>query len=200
MKEVDAFAVKAKTWDNNPVRMNMADQFVSKIFERGNPLQSRVVIEIGCGTGLVGLNFKDSACHLIMVDVSESMLRVLREKIGEPTHNISVVHGEIGEISGRVKADLIIAFMSLHHMEDTEHFFKQAHDRLSEGGMLVIGDVETEDGSFHAENPVPHNGFDVAELSIKAQKIGYKETHHESLMTIEKGGRFYNLFFMTLGK
>lgn len=200
MKDVDQFAEKAKTWDNNPVRMKMTEGFLSKISKRVVTPPTPVVMEIGCGTGLIGLHFKDSARHLIMVDVSESMLRVLREKIGKPTHNISVVHGEIGEISGRVKADLIIAFMSLHHIEDTELFFKQAHDRLSEQGILVIGDVETEDGSFHAENPVPHNGFDVAELSIKARKIGYKETHHESLMTIEKGGRLYNLFFMTLRK
>lgn len=66
--------------------------------------------------------------------------------------------------------------------------------------MLVIGDLETEDGSFHADNPVPHNGFEVSELSIKAQKIGFNEVNHEPLMAIEKGGRPYNLFFMMLRK
>lgn len=200
MKEVDQFAEKAKTWDNNPVRMKMTEGFLSKISERVVTPPSPVVMEIGCGTGSIGLHFKDSASHLIMVDVSESMLGILREKIEQSTQHITVVHGEIGEVSEQIQADLIITFMSLHHIEDTELFFKQAHDRLSEGGMLVIGDVETEDGSFHAENPVPHNGFDVAELSLKAQKIGYKEAHHESLMTIEKGGRLYNLFFMMLRK
>lgn len=197
---MDQFAQKAKTWDNNPIQMNMAERFLSKISERVNIPLLPVVMEIGCGTGLVGLNFKESARHLIMVDVSESMLNILREKIERSTQNITVVHGEIGDVSEQTQADLIIAFMSLHHIQETDHFFKQAFDRLPKEGILVIGDLETEDGSFHGENLVPHNGFDVSELSKKAQKIGFKEVNHEPLITIEKGGRPYNLFFMMLRK
>lgn len=124
MKKVDQFSEKAKTWDNDPLKTNMAERFLSKIAERVITPQSPVVIEIGCGTGLIGLHFKDSANHMIMVDVSESMLNILREKIAQSSQKITVVHGEIGEVSDQIQADLIIAFMSLHHIQMTDYFFK----------------------------------------------------------------------------
>jgi len=32
---------------------------------------------------------------------------------------------------------------------------------LSKGGYLAIADLYKEDGSFHGEKKVPHNGFDM---------------------------------------
>jgi hypothetical protein len=37
-----------------------------------------------------------------------------------------------------------------------------------------VGDIRTEDGSFHHFEPIPHKGFDTNELSEKFEKAGFK--------------------------
>lgn len=61
-------------------------------------------------------------------------------------------------------------------------------------GVFVMGDMVTEDDSFHAPVIVPHNGFDVDEIMqvAKTQEFKYVKAYvHDSMC---KNERDYPLF------
>lgn len=196
---MDTFAEKAKNWDN-PVKIAMTTAFVDAIEERNIPIEGQTVLEIGCGTGLVGLEFADRAERLIMVDTSQAMLEVLHDKVAKlNADNIAIVHGDISQVEQ--KADVILSFMALHHIADTETFLAEVKARLNENGIVVIGDLYAEDGSFHPEEEsVPHNGFDPANLIREFEKVGFREVSIAPLTTVERRGKVYELFILTAKK
>ena len=51
-----------------------------------------------------------------------------------------------------------------------------------ESAVVVIGDLRSEDGSFHRFQPIPHRGFDTGALSVLFEQAGFAvdavETYH----------------------
>lgn len=192
---MDTFATKAKEWDN-PVKVAMTRAFVGAIKAKGIIAQGSTIIEVGCGTGLVGLEFADVASHLTMVDTSPAMLEVLSEKMAHRNiSNATIVHGEISQTNTR--ADVITSFMALHHIADTQRFIGELREHLNENGKVVIGDLRSEDGSFHAGESIPHNGFDTVLLAEEFRKQGFREVSTEPLTTVERRGKTYEIFILT---
>src|SRR5690554_2293050 len=84
------------------------------------------VLELGCGTGRVTIPLALSGCMVTGLDLSESMLRVFREKLEkqqEPIKKrVALVKGDMSNFSITQKFDLIIvpfrAFQGL--TEDNE--------------------------------------------------------------------------------
>lgn len=192
----EPFSARAKKWDNLG-HAQQAAALVSKI-KSANLLQAQEdVIEVGCGTGLVGLELAGQVRHITMVDTSEGMLSVLKEKIERmpELHNrITVVHGELSAVSA--PASVIVIFMTLHHIEDVRQFFEDAKKRLVPGGRLVIGDLYAEDGSFHGSMKVPHNGFDPDKLACELENMGFERQEICPLTRMPKSGVDYPLFFL----
>lgn len=194
----DMFSTRAKSWDSYR-RVSMAFALVDKIKEQNLIDKHTDVMEIGCGTGLVGLEFANAAHHITMVDTSEGMLQELRKKMeNKCCENISIVHGDILQV--HTIASIIIVFMTLHHIEDIEQFVTEVKNRLIDGGKVIIGDLYTEDGSFHPNFKVPHNGFSEEELTSVFQRQGFKDITIEPLTTIEREDRKYKLFILTSTK
>lgn len=192
----DLFAHKAPTWDN-PVKIDMTQHFVARLRKNETLKPDDVVMEVGCGTGLVGLQLKDSVGRLTMVDNSKSMLDVLMGKISaDDANKIEIVHGDIEDVAGEHRFDWILAFMVLHHVYDTESFFATAKKLLQQQGKLIIGDLYSEDGSFHGKEKMPHNGFDIESLKAKLINAGFNHVSDETLMTLRKRDRDYDLFYL----
>ena len=76
----DNFKAKAAQWDS-PDKIIMTKKFLSEMLFNVNPLPSWKALEIGAGTGLVGLNVEPLVAKVVMVDTSESMLEVLKQKL-----------------------------------------------------------------------------------------------------------------------
>lgn len=195
---IDRFSERAKTWDT-PRKVAMTNAFVQKIKEKGIIHATSDVVEIGCGTGLVGLQFAGACSHLTMADTSEGMLLVLQDKISERNmQHISIVHGGIEKVE--TEASVLLIFMALHHIEDLEEFTNQARRILRAGGTLVVGDLYAEDGSFHREFTVPHNGFAPTHLTAWLSDAGFGHIEIEPLFTVTKKERDYELFILTANK
>ena len=77
----DTFIAKAANWDS-PDKINMTRKFLSEMLFHINPQSSWKALEIGAGTGLVGLNVEPLVGKVVMVDTSEAMLEILKQKRG----------------------------------------------------------------------------------------------------------------------
>lgn len=167
----DNFEHRAADWDS-PAKIEMTTLFAEEL-KKNVLLDSQMkVFEVGAGTGLVGLQFYGQVGSIIFEDTSAAMLEVLKGKIRDK-ENIEILHAEI---DGYLKSDidLIFSCMAFHHIPDIMRAVKQFYAMLKAGGKVVIGDLVTEDGSFHRFEPIPHKGFDLDDLKKKFESVGFK--------------------------
>ena len=166
----DSFAAKAVNWDS-PDKINMTTKFLSEMLFHINPQSSWKALEIGAGTGLVGLKVEPLVGKVVLVDTSESMLEVLKQKLHSDS-KVEVVHGEVFDY---VKEDIDFVFsaMAFHHLNDVEKTLQHIATITKPGAWVVVGDLVTEDGSFHGFELIPHRGFDTEVLSKQFVKVGF---------------------------
>ncbi len=91
--------------------------------------------------------------------------------------------------------------MTLHHIPDLQPVLRAFASLLSEGGHLCIVDLESEDGSFHENNPDfhGHNGFSRSGLAALLKRVGFSAPQFQQIHSIDKGGVAYPVF-LAVGK
>ena len=186
----DTFAEKAKMWDSNPQVIALADLFSAELDKIVPDHSGLAILELGCGTGLVGLRYAEKAASLDMVDASPAMLDVLRTKDKTRASHVTVHEGTLSMLVGQAVApesvDWIISNMALHHVKDIPALIGELHQLIKPGGRVTIGELETEPGTFHAPDVVPHNGFDPYELSRLFEKGGFTPNKTHTFLTVPK--------------
>ena len=201
----DTFAEKAKMWDSNPQIIALADLFSTELDKIVLDHSGLAILELGCGTGLVGLRYAEKAASVAMVDASPAMLDVLRTKDEARANHVTVHEGTLPMLVGKAvapeSADWIISNMALHHVKDIPALIKELHRLIKPGGHVTIGELETEPGTFHAPDVVPHNGFDPYELSRLFEKGGFTLNKTHTFLTMPRGDndgvtRTYSAFIL----
>ncbi|OIP83041.1 MAG: hypothetical protein AUK44_06245 [Porphyromonadaceae bacterium CG2_30_38_12] len=167
----DNFAHRAAEWDN-PSKTEMTRKFVAALLKKVDVQAAWKAFEIGAGTGLVGLQILPYVQRMIFEDTSPAMLDVLREKL-TGDENIEIVEGEVFNYD-KQDIDFVFACMSLHHVPDIEAALKHLNLITKKNATVVIGDLRTEDGSFHRFEPIPHQGFDTDKLSSQFENAGFQ--------------------------
>ena len=166
----DNFAHRAADWDT-PEKTKMTEIFVAEMLRKIKPVSSWKALEIGAGTGLVGMQIADMVDTIVFEDTSAAMLDILKQKLNENSR-VEIVHGEVYEYL-RKDIDLIFSCMALHHIPDIDKTLKHLATITNEGATVVIGDLRTENGSFHRFEPIPHRGFDTDILSEQFKQAGF---------------------------
>jgi len=196
----DNFKAKAAQWDS-PDKIAMTKKFLSEMLFNINPISSWKALELGAGTGLVGLNVEPLVAKVVMVDTSESMLEVLKQKVYNHS-KVEVLHGEVFDYKQQ-DIDFVFSAMAFHHLNDMEKTLQHIATITKPGAWVVVGDLVTEDGSFHNFEPIPYCGFETAVLSKQFVKAGFdvklakiynvitritdeKTTNYEQFMLIAK--------------
>jgi ubiquinone/menaquinone biosynthesis C-methylase UbiE len=137
-----------------------------------SPKSNWKALELGAGTGLIGLQILPLVTKVVFEDTSESMLNVLKQKLkGE--ENIEILHGEVFDYKTQ-DIDLIFSSMAFHHIENIEKTIQHLSTITKPNALVVIADLVTEDGSFHSLEPIPHRGFDTAKLAKQFQEAGFE--------------------------
>lgn len=200
----DRFNAEAAAWDNNPFVKKMSleawkaiQTHVPSLFSgTGDSSRRPDVLEIGCGTGLLSLEVAPAANRLVAVDAAEGMIEVLSSKLVKPgaPQNITPLailledpeDKRMPAADGanpdgpRLKYDLIISHLVLHHIADLRQVLRTMLGCLKEGGMVALTDFEDfgpEARRFHPEGKmdgVERHGIGRTWMSTLMQDVGFK--------------------------
>ncbi|MFD1515389.1 class I SAM-dependent methyltransferase [Halomarina rubra] len=143
---------------------------VSLVIEHADPNPDDVVLDLGCGTGAIGLSLADSAERVLGRDVSEGMMERAREKAADAgIENFEVEYGtfrdpnvesadigssETPQADGRdARVDIVVSNFAMHHLANDEkreaiHAIAALNPR-----RFVLGDVMFF-GEPNPENPL----------------------------------------------
>ena len=193
----DSFATKATNWDS-PEKVIMTKKFVAELLCHITPLPTWKALEIGTGTGLVGLQIEPLVGKVVLEDTSEAMLEVLKQKLTSNSR-VEVMHGEVFEYKNQ-DIDLVFSCMAFHHIDEIDKTLQHLATIAKAGAQVVVGDLVSENGSFHGFEPIPHRGFDTSLLSNQFVKAGFEiklvKTYNVISKTIESVTTNYEQFIL----
>lgn len=188
---------KAISWDS-PLKVEISSKFVSEMKKNINFGKSLKVMDFGCGTGLVGLNIASLVKSVVFIDTSKAMLEVLQHKAEnkqKPSASYKIIHGSIDRYTSK-DIDVLFTLMALHHIEDTQATIERFASIIKPGGVLVIGDLNEEDGLFHGTESVPHNGFYIPQLAQELENSDFDVVKTYTFNTIKRDHKEYEQFIL----
>ena len=183
------FDKKAASWDDNPLRVSLANDIAGAISEEKILTPDMDVLEFGCGTGLLTLKLRPLVRSLTGVDGSRGMLSVLEAKI--ESQGLSNIKTQLldpsrgGVLEGAYNA--VLSSMTLHHVKEIGPLVGQFHKVIVPGGYLCIADLDSDEGRFHGKNEtVFHDGFDRKMLEKILVEAGFNVLREKTAATLEK--------------
>lgn len=198
---VDHFQAKAQDWDQCQDTQKRSEIIGQYIVEHVLLKPHMKVMDFGAGTGLLLSHLLPHVGEMLAVDTSAAMLDQLRQKEALQgkvrTYQKDLLSEPLDE-----SFDLIISAMALHHVEDVQALLDCFAAHLKTGGQIALADLESEDGSFHAEGTegVHHHGFRLEELTKQALKAGFQDILFQTVYHLQKHGRSYPVFLLRAHK
>ncbi len=191
----------AAQWDKGDTRQNIASAVFQTLNSRIALLKSMDIMDFGAGTGLLSFKIAPLVHFVCGVDVSTKMLEQISVKNSDTVQVIPVCQDIMATPLDK-QFHGIVSSMAMHHVEDTASLFKTFHTHLKRDGFIAIADLETEDGTFHADGGegVYHHGFDRAKLRDTVEKAGFVNVRFHHAYTIEKETQNYPIFLLTANK
>jgi 2-polyprenyl-3-methyl-5-hydroxy-6-metoxy-1,4-benzoquinol methylase len=169
---IDKFNLIADSYDTEE-RKQISGYITKKIVSELD-LEGKVLLDFGCGTGLVSLPMADKLKRLELYDASEKMSLKVNEKI----KNSSLSNAAVVSLDSIKKVDLILLVQVLLHEKEIEPLVDQLYRLLNSEGKLVIVDfdlLETDN-----ENLLVHPGFNQEKLSDSLKKLGFEKIKNEN--------------------
>jgi 2-polyprenyl-3-methyl-5-hydroxy-6-metoxy-1,4-benzoquinol methylase len=206
--KTNEFDVKAKEWENNPEHVHRAQVLAEAIVKELPPGLSFNAMEYGCGTGMLSFHLKDKFSKITLIDTSDGMLEVLRNKIkGSGVTNMDVLDLDLLEQPDGISTPFSVIYTSmvLHHIDDINGILTTWYSLLNRPGYLCVADLDAEEGNFHGKDFKGHNGFDRDELKKTAEAAGFSNVTFRTVLEIKKTAsdgafRSYPVFLMVAEK
>ena len=193
------FDKKAWNWDNEPIHIERSEAIAKCLLEMVPVNQNMKALEYGAGTGLLSFLLSDKFSEITLMDNSEEMVKVMQEKIAASMlKNLKPLLFDLEHTNyNNSKFDCIFSQMVLHHLPNTESFFRRCNQMLNKDGYFIIADLFTEDGSFHGPNANVHFGFNPDDIANTLKSIGFKDIKHKTCFVIKRqNGREYPVFLL----
>lgn len=127
-----------KEWDAQSYNENSALQYkASKKFFNDLPLKGdEIILDIGCGTGLLTSEMAQRAPQgeVIGIDSSESMIVFANEHHSQPNLKFVLMRAE--ELNFSFNFDVIISSFCIHWIKDKQAFFHKIAAQLKQNGSI----------------------------------------------------------------
>lgn len=183
------FDKDAAAWDQNPIRVKLAQDVAKAIIEATHIDNSIEAMDFGCGTGLLTTILSPLVKFITGIDNSEGMLNGLKMKIDHlQLNNVDPRIMNIDQAGSFDKHyNLIVTNMTMHHIENIEKLLKMFYNALYANGSLCIADLDEEQGLFHENNMgVFHFGFNREHLKKLLDQTGFKQIEIKTAAKITK--------------
>lgn len=201
------FDERARDWDSDPKKVERARAVAEAIRRTVQLSASMKALEYGCGTGLLSFALQPELGQITLADTSQGMLEVLNEKIaGAGVTNMHPVRLDLAsEPLPEERYDLTYSLMTMHHIHHVKDMLLKFHNLLVPGGVLLVADLDREDGSFHTDGTTDvHKGFDRLELQRMVEEAGFEHvtfsTAYEIRKQIGNEERAFPVFLMSARK
>ena len=173
------FDERARDWDT-PERIARAAE-VAQVVRTAIPLApTERLVDVGAGTGLLGLALVDDVGEVVLLDPSAGMIEVATAKLaGGSLPTVSAArHDLLVDPPPAERFDVAVSLLVLHHLADTRGALRGIRALLVPGGRIALADLDTEDGTFHSADAegIHHHGFDRAGLEGSSESKGYEAT------------------------
>jgi len=163
-KSYDAWAARYDT-DRNRTR----DLDATSTIETLSNYQFKRVLELGCGTGKNTEWLLNRAECIIGLDFSQAMLDISKEKVAN--NRAQFIKADL-----RSKwniddqwADLVTSSLTLEHIRDLDHIFKQTNRTLTQNGLFFISEL----------HPYKQYGGSGARFNLEDETVNIEVfTHH----------------------
>jgi cyclopropane fatty-acyl-phospholipid synthase-like methyltransferase len=198
---MSVFDAKAADWDSSE-RRERARSVADAIRAHVGLEPDWRILDIGAGTGLLGLDLLPDVASVVLADPSEGMLDVARAKIeAAGISGASVIAFDVpaSEPPAGAPFDLVVSMLALHHVEDTRATLASLLAMLAPGGGIALVDLDEEDGTFHdPDQPgIHHHGFHQDTLVDLAGAVGFVDARSRIVGELDRDGRTYPLFLLT---
>jgi len=185
-----AFDLWATDYDLQPDNMMLAwDEEIFSNLINNMDLRNKIIADIGCGTGRHWNKIlKRKPKRLIGFDVSEGMLKMLKEKFPmAETHHLK--NDQLKELENE-SCDIIFSTLTIAHIQNAEKALQEWNRILRSGGEIIITDFHPTALAKGGKRTFNHNGKTIAVKnyvhSIDKLKAIARQLHWEVLRLIEK--------------
>lgn len=183
------FDARARAWDSDPKKVERARRVADAIRKAAPLSREMTAFEYGCGTGLLSFALQSDLGQITLADTSQGMLDVLSEKIASAgvTNMRPVRLDLVSDPMPPERYDLTYSLMTLHHIHDVRDILAKFHGLLRPGGVLLVADLDREDGSFHTDGTTDvHLGFERVELQAMVEAAGFDDVRFSTAYEIRK--------------
>ncbi|MDQ3937435.1 MAG: class I SAM-dependent methyltransferase [Chloroflexota bacterium] len=193
------FDERAATWDDDASH-SLRSRAAAEAIKAAVPLSlSTKLFEYGAGTAMVSQLLAADVSQIALAEPSAGMRAVIADKIAA---DVLPSDTRVWDLDLSTSAapderfDLVVTVMTLHHIRDLQPVLQAFASLLSEGGHLCIVDLESEDGSFHENDPDfhGHRGFSRSGLAARLKRAGFSAPQFQQIHSIEKDGVAYPVF------
>jgi ubiquinone/menaquinone biosynthesis C-methylase UbiE len=129
----------AEQYDTNENKTRDLD--IKATIETLSKYKFKYVLELGCGTGKNTGWLLNNAEQVIGLDFSQKMLNIAKEKTTDSS--VEFKRADLNkdwEIENQF-ADLVTSSLTLEHIDDVNHIFNQANQKLKGHGIFCISEL-----------------------------------------------------------
>ncbi len=131
---IDFFDSLAQGWDAGQI---LDDGSINAILDNANVCAGKSVLDVACGTGvLVPWYLERGVASVVGVDISPEMIRIGQNN--HSNHKVSLLYGDIEELSLNQKFDCVVLFNAFPHFPDPERLVSHLASLLAERGTLTV--------------------------------------------------------------
>ena len=131
---IDFFNLHAHRWDSCQKEKDFSA--ISKIMERSRVNSNHIILDVGCGSGvLTECLIRKGCCNISGIDISNNMIDIFQKKFPDiPAVNANYEKHPFPDKS----FDRIFIFNSFPHFINSESVFNNSFNFLKKNGQLII--------------------------------------------------------------